>query len=345
MADFLETQQVPDRRLGRRPPSNKPAIMFAQIAATAVLPHPSTVDNLDDVTDFGLYGNDQYGDCGPVSVANSIKLLTKIGTGEEVSVTQADVFDLYRRSGNPNFDPETDTDDNGVDMQTMLEALLKDGIGGRKPLAFAKVDVTNLDEVRAAIAYFGCVLFGIDLQLGQQDDSDPGGVWDYEPSREWGGHAIVAGKYTSRTEPGVPDFSAITWAFTIGMTDAFCAHQLEEAWVVIWPEHLTHPDFLAGVDINALAAAYTALTDRPFPAVVPPEPVPVPPAPTPVPPGAAPFPGASVEVAARIARAAARSHLDIPAWMNRHFDRYFRLTDAGDWQDAAFNFFLDGRDE
>src|SRR6185295_14375671 len=104
----------------------------------------------------------------PVSVANSLKLITLTGDGTEISVTQNDVFDLYRRSGNPNFDPETGKDDNGVDMQTMLEALLKGGIGGRTPLAFAKVDAHNLDEVRAAIAYFGCVLFGVDLQVAQQ---------------------------------------------------------------------------------------------------------------------------------------------------------------------------------
>jgi hypothetical protein len=137
--------------------------------------------------------------CGPVSVANSLKIITLEGTGVEVSVTQDDVFDLYRRSGNPNFDPETGADDNGVDMQTMLDALLKGGIGGRKPLAFAKVDVLNLDEVRAAIAYFGCVLDGVDLQTAQQRETDAGGPWDYDSSPEWGGHAITSGKYTSQT--------------------------------------------------------------------------------------------------------------------------------------------------
>src|SRR5436190_16980905 len=107
-----------------------------------------------------MYGNDQYGDCGPVSVANYIRLVTQYLTGAEVAVSQDAVFDLYRRSGNPNFDPATDADDNGVDMQTMLEALAAGGIGGGfKPVAFAKVDVTRVDEVRAAIAIFGGVLF------------------------------------------------------------------------------------------------------------------------------------------------------------------------------------------
>jgi len=241
--------------------------------------HPNVADHMTLVTDWGLYGNDQYGDCGPVSVANYIKLVTRYLTAAEISVSQDDVFDLYRRSGNPQFDPATDADDNGVDMQTMLEALTAGGIGGgHKPVAFAKVDATNLDEVRAAIAIFGGVLFGVTLDVAQQTQTDDGGPWDYRRSSVWGGHAIVAGKYTSATSG--TDVSVCTWGELIGCTDAFMAHQLEECWVVIFQEHLDHPAFQEGVDLAALAADYTALTGRSFPV---PEPVPEPPAPTPAP--------------------------------------------------------------
>ena len=49
-------------------------------------------------------------------------------------------------------------------------------------------------------------------------------------------------------------------------TEAFRTHQVEEAWVVIWPEHLGSKAFLAGVDETALAADYYSLTGREFPA-------------------------------------------------------------------------------
>jgi hypothetical protein len=60
-------------------------------------------------------------------VANSRKLITRYLDAAEVSPSQNDVFDLHRRSGNPGFDPtlaaeDPNQDDNGVDMQTMLEA-------------------------------------------------------------------------------------------------------------------------------------------------------------------------------------------------------------------------------
>lgn len=330
-----ERIDVPGRRLGRQKPSNRPALQLAGFLTGTIPAHPVAADNFAQVTDWGLYGNDKYGVCGPVSVANSLKLLTKDSGEPEFSVTLGDVFDLYRRSGNPQFDPTTDVDDNGVDMQTMLDALVRGGIGGRKPLAFAKVDVSNIDEVRAAISIFGCVLFGVDLEVAQQGQTDAGGPWDYTQTVDWGGHAIVAGRYTSSTGRHTTDISVITWAEVIGCTDAFLTKQLQEAWVVIWPEHVTHPAFQQGVDEAQLAADYLALTGRPFPTVTPPVPSPTPaPGPTPAPPGAAPFPGATPEVAARIVAVAARHHEDTTTWLNHHFANYFNTgePDAGNEQ-------------
>ena len=43
-------------------------------------------------------------------------------------------------------------------------------------------------------------------------------------------------------------------------TDGFWANGVEEAWVVIWPEHLGTKEFLEGVDLAELAADYQAMT-------------------------------------------------------------------------------------
>jgi hypothetical protein len=281
-----------ERKLGLRPPKNAPALMLAPLLTKAVPEYPPTGDHFSNVTDWGLYDNDKYGDCGPTSVANYIKLVTRYLTGTEISVTQDDVFDLYRRSGNPNFDPATDADDNGVDMQTMLEALAKGGIGGgHKPVAFAKVNAGNLDEVRAAIAIFGGVLLGVNLEVAQQTQTDDGGPWDYDASGTWGGHAVVAGRYTSASTG--TDVSVVTWAEVMGTTDAFLKHQLGECWVVVLPEHLQNPAFLAGVDVAMLAADYQALTGRPFPVQPTPAPTPT----DPPGPGPDPLVDADVELA------------------------------------------------
>jgi hypothetical protein len=262
---MTEAYRAPGRRLGRRPPSRAPRLMLRNYL-TGVLPeHSTAADHFSRIDDWGLYGNDRFGDCGPVSVANYIKMVTKYLAPAEVSVSQDDVFDLYRRSGNPNFP----NDDNGVDMQTMLEALIAGGIGRQKALAFAVVNPRNEEEIKAAISLFGGVLFGVDLELAQQRQTDDY-IWDYAPSAEWGGHAVLAGQYFQ--EPSVVDIAVVTWGQVVGCSGSFLGHQLEEAWVVILPEHLTAKGFQEGVDLDALATDYKALTGRPFPVLPPNDP-------------------------------------------------------------------------
>jgi hypothetical protein len=221
------TTAHPTRKLGKRPPKRAAAIQAGRFLIPGGVPvHPKAIDNFTEVSDWGLYDNDKYGDCGPTSVANQRKLVSRyLGTAEH-SPSQDDVFDLYRRSGNPGFNPTTDADDNGVDMQTMLEAVQSGGIGGTKCVAFAKVDHTSLDEIRAAIAVFGSVLLGVTLDTAQQTQTDRG-LWDYAPSSVWGGHAILAGRYTSAKTGD--DLAVITWAEVVGLTTAFEQHQLDEA--------------------------------------------------------------------------------------------------------------------
>lgn len=264
-------------KLGRRQPKRAPALKFSQLLTGIIPDHPGAVDHFAKVTDWGLYANDQYGDCGPVSVANSRKLITAYLGNQEESPSQDDVFDLYRRSGNPNFNPATGDGDNGVDMQTMLEACQSGGIGGKKLVAFASVDYTNVEEMKAATALFGVILLGVNLQYAQQSQTDAG-LWDYHPSMPWGGHAIPAGLYTGANGL-LADMKVISWAKVVGTTDRFISHQLGEAWVPIWQENLTTKQFLEGIDLGKLADAYLALTGK----VLPIQPLPIPPSPSPTP--------------------------------------------------------------
>jgi hypothetical protein len=272
------------RKLGRKPGDpSRPRLLLNRVLTGEVPPHPPAADHFSAIDDWGLYGNDLYGDCGPVSVANSLKLVTKYLTGTEVSVDQTAVFDLYRRSGNPGFNPDTHADDNGVIMQTMLEALLADGIGGHKPVAFGQINISSVNDLLDAIAVFGVVLLGVDLKVAQQAQTDLH-LWDYRAkSREWGGHAIPAGRYTDAPDDAADRTAVVTWAELVDMTDSFIQHQVDEVWVVIWPEHFKDDAFLAGVDLNELAQAYEQLTGRELPL---PEPTPAPepdPEPTPAP--------------------------------------------------------------
>lgn len=263
--------------LGRRPAKNAPALRLAPLLTGVVPAHPTVADHFSQVRRWFLGRNSEFGTCGPTSVANYLKLVFRYLLGEDITVTDDAIFDLYRRSGNPNFDPATGDGDQGVDMQTMCEALVAGGIqivraDGRletvKPVAFAKVNADSLDEVRAAISIFGGVLFGVDLEDAQQSQTDilpP--LWDYRASLDWGGHAVAAGRYTSAAAGS--DISVVSWANIVGTTDAFCRAQLDEAWVVVLPQHLDHPAFQQGVDLAAFADAYRQLTGRQLPVPAP----------------------------------------------------------------------------
>ena len=220
-------------------------------------------------------GNNRFGTCGPTCVANMVGLSTKFLTGAQVVVSDEEVFDLYRRSGNPSFDPRTGRGDEGVINSEMLQALIYGGIGGRSPLAYAQLADSSDASLYAAIDIFGGVMMGCTLQTAQSRQTDAG-LWSYNPSGEWGGHDVCLDRYVQSTGR----VGLVTWQEEIDCDRSFRANQVDEYWVVLWPEIFSnHPAFDQQVDMAALAADYTALTGRPWPEPVPPQPPPQPPPP------------------------------------------------------------------
>lgn len=219
---------------------------------------------------LNLDQNDRFGVCGPTSAHNSLAMTTKYLTGQQKTVSIDDVFDLYRRSGNPNFNPRTGAGDNGVQMSVMMAQLAKGGLAGERVVGYAKLLDRSDASVMAAIHLFGGVLWGVNLQTAQQGQTDAG-LWDYAPSPTWGGHAVLAASY----DKGSGRVDVATWGRRVGSTPAFRARQLAEVWVPVWPEVVSSGKFFdAGVDVQTLAADYTALTGQPFPVAVPPRPAP-----------------------------------------------------------------------
>lgn len=266
-------------KCGKRPPSNRDAIAFADIrTGIPVPPHPQTEDYLAALSNWQMLGNDRAGDCVAVTWANFRRLVTKF-LATEVYPSQDQVWAIYRTQ-NPEFDPNGDPNvngpgspaDGGMDIQTLLEYLVKvGGPDGVKAVAFAKVDFRDAGELDAALAIFGGVWTGVQVTDANQREFEAGQPWDDSGTVE-GGHSVLSGGYT-------PDIRFITWAAETEFTPAFVEHLVDEAWVVVWPEHLGTAQFEAGIDRAALASAYQALTGKVLP---------LPPAPTP-----GPIPGPS----------------------------------------------------
>ena len=93
--------------------------------------------------------------------------------------------------------------------------------------------------------------------------------------------------------PGSPDYDdTISWGDIYEMTQTFVQHRVSEAYVIITKAHVARPDFREGFDLAKFGDAFTQMTGRPFPVVVPPDPGPTPPQP--------PAPG--VDLAAAVAQ-------------------------------------------
>ena len=173
-----------------------------------------------------------------------------------------------------------------MDIQTLLEYLHKTGgPDGVKAVAFAKVDHANPDECKAGMAIFGALWAGINVLQANMQEFNAEQPFDYVArSAVDGGHSVLTGGYGA---PGAGalggDVRFITWAEESSFTDAYWQHEVEECWVVIWPEHLGTQAFLQGIDQAQLASAYQQITGQPFPVVPQPTPPapPAPPAPTP----------------------------------------------------------------
>ena len=253
-----------DLRLGRRPPKNAPALRLASFLTGVIPAHPDGADYLGRLGNWQMLGNDRYGDCVAVTWANTRRLVTAT-LAEESYPTLAQVMALYRTQ-NPNGQ------DNGMSVQTCLEYLIHaGGPDGVKAIGFAAVDYTNAEEVKAAIAIFGSVWTGINVQAANQKQFAQHQPWGYNPAApNIGGHSVITGGYGVGTGVLGGDERFITWAEETSFTDAFWGHQVEEAWVVVWPEMLTNPAFLVGVNLEQFAADYTAITGRPFPVPAPP---------------------------------------------------------------------------
>jgi hypothetical protein len=277
-----------DLKYGRNNPKRTPSLKLANILK-AIPVHPLSEDYLANLSDWQMLGNDQYGDCAAVSWANSRRFITTLLGGKGIYPSLTDVLKLYKTQ-NPGFP----NDDNGMDMQTMLEYLNhRGGTDGVKLVAFASVDVSNLEEVKAALYIFGSLLLGIEVQAENQQDFSNGTPWDYHAGAAVeGGHAVLGGGFSSQPSN---DVRFITWGAETGMTDAFWKNLVNcpsgEAWVCIWPENLGTKQFIAGIDMNTLAADYYALTGKTL-AIPAPAPAPVPPTPAPSPIPAPPTPPA-----------------------------------------------------
>ncbi len=275
-------------RLPAKPASKRFALRWAH-EYTAHGAFPSVVYPVDvsgGITDWGMLGNDRYGDC--TFAGREHYKMAKAAAGRETETweSSSQLVAEYLRYDHGR--------DEGANIADLLLAWYKAG----KILAFAPVDHTSPAQVDAAVQAFHGVYAGVSLT----DDADQlftgGHPWTVvrgeqpDPNE---GHCIVK----VGAEGGAGYDTWVTWGAPQRSTPAWTKACLDETWVIITQEDAD----AASLDIAALRADIEALHGtggQPPPPAPPPGPAPAPP---PVPPEAPPW--------------FARLWGDFLAWLNR----------------------------
>ena len=144
-----------------------------------------------------------------------------------------------------------------MSIQGSLKFSVKnDGPDGTRVLAFAKVDVKLVQEDEAALATFESLCIKV-FENKLQEFRD-GRHWIVSPDgSKIGKLAVLAGGYN-------PEVQFVTWGRTASFSQGYwkMKNMIDEAWVVIWPEHVGTRHIMTGVNFQQLAGEFHRLTGR-----------------------------------------------------------------------------------
>jgi hypothetical protein len=301
-------------KLGRLP--NDPTRPRVKLAAhlNAVSPPPASV-SWTGLPDWGMLGNDQWGDCTCAGDGHIVEVLTFYGQGQELIVTTDEALQAYHAVG--GFDPAagppgSNPTDQGATVQQALDYLHSPGMAGVTVDAIAEVNVASLDEIKAACAELGPLSAGVNLPANAQTQFEAGQPWDVaaDDGGIEGGHCIVLAGYDQEY------LYFVTWGRVQKATYAWWAKYGEEIWAVVSRDWVNakgaDPE---GIDLASLGAEFAALTGEPDPF---PAPAPVPaPEPPPVPDPAA-DPATFLEHLVTLIHEPGRVIEDVIGWLRSH---------------------------
>jgi hypothetical protein len=221
-------------KLGRKAAAHDPRTLSLSKYILPELPAaPSEVDFSDKVTKWGMMLNDKIGDCTVAACAHQIQQWTA-ATGKEQTPSDDSILSAYEAVS--GYRPEHPETDGGAEVLDVLKYWRKLGIADHKIGAFASVDPSNFDHVRAAVWIFGSAYLGLNLPKSAQKQD----VWDVpaggaigpgEPG-SWGGHAVEVAGYSPK---GV---FVVTWGALKLMTWDFFKTYCAEAYAIISQDFL-----------------------------------------------------------------------------------------------------------
>lgn len=188
---------------------------------------------LQPITEFGMDGNDQYGDCVFAGAAHFEQLVSTVAGLPNVP-TEAQVLAEYSRY--TGFNPNNSATDNGAVISEILADWKATGLFGKNLLGCVGVNPKSQTQISDAIWFFGAVTLGVELPNSAQDqdvwDVPAGGPVGNGAPGSWGGHDVLL---INRDARGV---TLVTWGALKLATWAWMEAYCDEAYALLSPDFL-----------------------------------------------------------------------------------------------------------
>lgn len=217
----------------RKLPPKRPRLapLFAEaIAGVGDLPPlPDKCNQSAGITDWGIDGNDDAGDCVECAAAHAEMLWSANATGTPLAITSDQVIAEY--TAETGYNPQTGANDNGTQISDMLSRWQSVGLFGNRIAGFCEIDANNRGHFQRAINDLGCVVMGVRLPASAEYQFDQGQVWTAGGmfDRIVGGHCILAVSY------GPDGFQVVTWGKLQPVDWSFIAPYCDEAYACVSP--------------------------------------------------------------------------------------------------------------
>lgn len=233
-------------KLGRLPGQIPVGLRTLDYYVAGSLPRPPAEIPVPKVADWGMLGNQTYGDCGVAGIQHGF-MTDAADTGEtETFPTDQQAVDYYLKY--------TGGQDNGVVLSKLLAYVRQNGYYGHTVSAYAPVQIRDVPMLQQAVSLYDFAYCGIVITQGMMDAYHAGQPWrlaDLE-SPVLGGHCVPVVGYD---ETGL---SIVTWGAIQRVTYPAWYWMAEEAWCVLTGE-LSNGDG-HGVNYDALVADLDKLT-------------------------------------------------------------------------------------
>lgn len=217
----------PTYRLGRLPPVvDRRTLQLARYMPEALPPAPVTVRWSNFVTSWPMYGNDAYGDCTIAAVGHFEQIQSSVRR-KPITPSAASILARYKRL--TGCKKPGDAHDTGLNENTVLRDWRQHGVGNRKMLAWADVNVWDHNAVRNALSIFRGLYIGFGISDPQQlfSEFSAGKPWTPEQGQVTEGHAVNIADCDADT------LTCVSWGRLQKMTWAFWDHMVDECHAVL----------------------------------------------------------------------------------------------------------------